>query len=116
MAEAAQTRPPTDEDLLLAARNELAKIRERRQEGVDDGDGVQASLDSFNFGAMQLRGLPEELMDIIKDEAVRLALDRNRLTSLSGLSLRFSEFSRLKYLVVRHNHLTEFPPCVCATY
>ncbi|KAI9717719.1 MAG: RAM signaling network component [Chrysothrix sp. TS-e1954] len=111
-AAAAIARGPTDEILLMTAKAEVADLHERRQQSVGGGDDVQDSLDRFKFGNMGLSSLPEELVDVIKDEAVRLALDRNKLTSLSGLTSRFSEFTRLKYLVIRNNQLNEFPTCI----
>ena len=113
MADAALAPSASTDDILLAsARDEVERFRERRKQSAEGNEEVQESVDSFQFGNMGLQSLPEKLVDIIKDEAVRLALDRNKLTGLSGLNSRFSEFKRLKYLVLRNNQLKEFPAVV----
>lgn len=112
--------PPHRDDIILLshARNEVQRFAQLRQEMADRGDMVKNAgneagmFDSFDFGNRGISQLPEELVDIIKDHAERLALDRNWLSSLSGLAPRFSEFNRLKYLVVRFNELEEFPRAV----
>ena len=83
--------PGTTDDnharILSIARAEVEKFHQIREQ--NKGKDVPDAIDSFNFGDMGISSLPEELADIIKDEAQRLALDRNLLTSLSGLSVRY---------------------------
>lgn len=55
--------------------------------------------------------LPEEVVDIIKNELERLALSHNGLQSFPP---RFSECTSLRYLNVRNNKIKEFPLPVCS--
>lgn len=103
-----------DEAILDHARTTVQHLAEHREEMANKAGTEIGAYDSFDFGNKGISSLPEELADIIKDHASRLALDRNWLSSLSGLAPRISEFHRLKYLVVRYNELDEFPATVCA--
>ena len=102
-----------DEEVLEKARSQVQPFHDVRQQR-SVGDEVLESIGSIHFSNNGLTTLPVQLVDIIKDEAERLALDRNQLTGLSGLAPRFSEFVRLKYLVMRHNDIVEFPEAVRA--
>lgn len=102
------------EDVLQTARNEILRFHQLRNhalEGYAVPDAINAGC-SIELGSRGLTSLPEELIDVIRNEAERLALDRNRLTSLSGLGPRFGECTRLRYLVLRNNHLREFPKAI----
>lgn len=80
---------------------------EREREGLAvPEDLTSCSVDLSRLG---LTSLPEDLVEIIRDEAVWLALNYNLLTNLSALGPRMADFARLKYLYLRHNNLTEFP-------
>lgn len=102
------------EDLVKTARNEIHRFHQLRNhalEGYAVPDSVTAGC-SIELGSRALSSLPEELIDVIKNEADRLALDSNKLTSLSGLGPRFAECTRLRYLVLRNNSLREFPRAI----
>lgn len=111
--------PPPSEPLPPAALLERARetvrsnLAQRRL-----SPGAPPTLDdhhayvNFSFFNLGLESLPEELVDIIKDHAVRLAFDYNRLTGLSGLAPRMADFTRLEYLVLKGNRLEEIPPQV----
>lgn len=83
--------PSTTDDnhaeILRQARDEVQRFRDIREQN-NGKDPVPESIGSFSFADMGISSLPEELVDIIKDEAQRLALNRNMLTGLSGLSPR----------------------------
>ncbi|KAI9652646.1 MAG: RAM signaling network component [Alyxoria varia] len=100
-----------DDEVLEKAHNQVQPFHDVRQQRSEGGE-VLESIGSIHFSNNGLSTLPAQLVDIIKDEAERLALDRNRLTGLSGLAPRFSEFTRLKYLVMRHNEIVEFPEAI----
>jgi len=100
-----------DQGVLDTAAIEIQRYRElskRAHAGFDVPEAIKGGC-SIELGHRGLVRLPPELIDVIKDDADRLALDRNRLTSLSGLSVRFAECTRLRYLVMRNNSLREFP-------
>jgi len=101
----------TDQEVIAAATSEVQRFKELRQRahaGYDVPESVKGGC-SIELGHRGLTTLPPELIDLIKDDADRLALDRNRLTGLSGLAPRFAECTRLRYLVMRNNCLREFP-------
>jgi len=101
----------TDDEVLRKAREQIARNHEQQQTAL----GGQAVPDAVMHGCdttlshMGLTKLPSELIDVIKNETSRLALDHNRLPSLSGLSQRLHECTNLRYLVLRNNKLREFP-------
>lgn len=101
----------SDLDLLNQAKADVRYFQDLRHNG-ETGAVQSEAFGSFNFGNRRLRDLPEELVDIIKTHAVRIALDRNFLSGLSGLASCMGQFTRLKYLVLRHNQLEDFPTAV----
>lgn len=104
----------TDQEVLATAASEVQRFKElshRAHAGYDVPESIKGGC-SIELGHRGLTRLPSELINIIKDDADRLALDRNRLTSLSGLAPRFAECTRLRYLVMRNNSLREFPSSV----
>lgn len=118
VGETQDRQPVTKEQLLQQARDQL-KDRQtdpRLQHPEVDEDSRATALSfiqySVDLGHQQLKELPEELIDIVKEHANRIALHRNNLTSLSGLGPRINECASLKYLVLRHNQICEFPRAV----
>lgn len=106
--------PQSDSEVLAKAREEIAKyhdLNHRALDGVAVPESVRPGCD-VTLSHMGLTTLPAELIDIVKNDVARLALDNNRLPSLSGLSPRFHECSRLRYLVMRNNQMREFPQAV----
>ncbi|TWU74886.1 RAM signaling network component [Metarhizium rileyi] len=57
-----------------------------------------------------IQKLPEEVVDIVKNQLERLALSHNQLSSLPS---RFSECTSLRYLNIRGNQIKEFPLSLC---
>jgi len=105
----------TDQEVLAAAASEIQRFKElsqRAHAGHDVPESIKGGC-SIELGHRGLTTLPPELVDLIKDDADRLALDRNRLTGLSGLAPRFAQCTRLRYLVMRNNSLRDFPLSVC---
>ena len=101
------TQCATVEEVLTVARNQIAESHQ-----VLDGVKVPEKIKqecSIDLAHKGLSSLPEELIDIIKDEASRLALNHNHLSGLSAIGMRFSECTRLRYLVLRQNELRVFP-------
>ncbi|KAI1825429.1 RAM signaling pathway protein [Xylaria intraflava] len=80
---------------------------------VAETSGVSNELKpgvTIDLSQHKIQHLPEEVVDIIKNELERLALSHNRLTSFPA---RFSECTTLRYLNVRYNHIQEFPLALC---
>ncbi|KAJ3556135.1 hypothetical protein NPX13_g10204 [Xylaria arbuscula] len=75
--------------------------------GVSNGlkPGVTIDLSRLN-----IQVLPDEVVDVIKNELERLALSHNKLISFPA---RFSECTSLRYLNVRNNRIEEFPLALC---
>ncbi|KDN41139.1 hypothetical protein K437DRAFT_258376 [Tilletiaria anomala UBC 951] len=65
--------------------------------------------DTLDLCHRKIESVPEEVVQILKDEIVRLALGYNLITTLPA---SFSQLSRLRYLNVRANLLTVFPTVV----
>ncbi|KAI1433229.1 RAM signaling pathway protein [Xylaria sp. CBS 124048] len=65
---------------------------------------------AIDLSQLKIQHLPNEVVDIIKNELERLVLSQNRLTTFPA---RFSECTTLRYLNVRYNHIEEFPLALC---
>ncbi|KAI0203178.1 RAM signaling pathway protein [Astrocystis sublimbata] len=65
---------------------------------------------TIDLSRLNIQTLPEEVVDIIKNELERLALSHNKLTSFPT---RFSECTSLRYLNVRSNRIEKFPLALC---
>ncbi|KAI0181292.1 RAM signaling pathway protein-domain-containing protein [Hypoxylon sp. FL1284] len=78
-----------------------------------EASGVSTQLKpgvTIDLSRRNIQILPDEVVDIIKNELERLALSHNRLSSLPT---RFSECTHLRYLNLRSNLLKEFPSSLC---
>jgi hypothetical protein len=73
------------------------------------GSGLKTGV-TIDLSRKNIKHLPEEVVDILKDELERLALSHNQLSSLPS---RFSECTSLRYLNIRGNQLKEFPMPLC---
>jgi len=107
--------PVSDEYLLRKARDQIGRNREQRQralEGYAIPDALTIYTCDVTLSHQGLARLPAELIDVVKNDVTRLALDHNRLTGLSGLGPRISQCLKLRYLVLRNNKLKEFPMAV----
>lgn len=118
MDEEEQPRPfPSKEDLLQSAREQLDQSKKIPEPTTPDVNGsppdIARSLHhDVDLSRRALTELPEELIDIIKNEVNRLALHRNNLTGLSSLAPRIKECVNLKYLVLKRNRIKIFPEAV----
>lgn len=104
----------TPQEVLRRAREQIARNHEQQQKALEGHAVPEAVIHGCDttLSHLGLLSLPSELVDVIKDEVSRLALDHNRLPSLGGLSVRLHECTRLRYLVLRNNKLREFPTAV----
>lgn len=66
---------------------------------------------TIDLSRKNIQKLPEEVVDIVKNQLERLALSHNQLSSLPA---RFSECISLRYLNIRGNQIKEFPIAVFA--
>lgn len=67
---------------------------------------LAGALDTIDLSNRRLREIPEEIVDVIKDEAVRLALAYNQIHTIPA---RFTQLHRLRYLNLRSNAISIFP-------
>ncbi|KAN0061813.1 RAM signaling network component [Thecaphora frezii] len=138
MSSASQHRPITDAELMslviekrLKASPEsfqAAETRARsgstsaRERGREDGrmtsqtrrdakDGQEINTrDTLDLCYMRIEKLPERLVDVIKDDLVRLALGYNFIAKIPD---NFADLRHVRYLNVRANNLTSFPAAIC---
>ncbi|KAI1766518.1 putative cell morphogenesis protein Sog2 [Hypoxylon sp. FL1150] len=104
----------------LSAGQVIALAKEAMKSALQDNEtqaaeasGVSTDLKpgvTIDLSRKNIQGLPDEVVDIIKNELERLALSHNRLTSLPP---RFSECTHLRYLNLRANLIREFPLSLC---
>ncbi|SPO36449.1 related to SOG2 - key component of the RAM signaling network [Pseudozyma flocculosa] len=66
--------------------------------------------DTLDLCYMRIDRLPDGLVDVIKDDVVRLALGYNLLTKIPD---SFVELRCVRYLNVRANSLNSFPAAIC---
>ncbi|KAF7545740.1 hypothetical protein G7046_g9490 [Stylonectria norvegica] len=91
-----------------AMRNALENENQAAEAGaVRSGLKPGVTIDLSRKG---IQKLPEEVVDIVKNELERLAMSHNQLTTLP---MRFSECTSLRYLNIRGNQLKEFPMPLC---
>jgi hypothetical protein len=96
----------SDSELVALARREIEASREaRRNAGTADTKEVQPGI-TIDLCHKNIQRLPEEVIDVIKDEIERLALGHNQVATFPD---RLAECVRLRYLNVRYNALREFP-------
>lgn len=70
-----------------------------------------SAIDTMDLCHRKIQKLPEEMVDIIKDDVVRLALGYNFITALPN---SFMDLSKLRYLNVRANLMSTFPTVLCS--
>ncbi|KAI6781813.1 Leucine-rich repeat-containing protein-like protein [Emericellopsis cladophorae] len=87
-----------------AMRNALENENQAAEAGTVDANlkpGVTVDLSRRSIDV-----IPDEVVDIMKDQLERLALSHNQLTTVPS---RFSECTSLRYLNIRANSISEFP-------
>ncbi|KAH6688548.1 RAM signaling pathway protein-domain-containing protein [Plectosphaerella plurivora] len=95
----------------------IALARDAMQNALLDNEQQSAAVNSdlkpgvtIDLSRKGIQKLPEEVVDIIKNELERLALSHNQLASFPA---RFAECTSLRYLNVRNNQIREFPLALC---
>ncbi|PHH66423.1 hypothetical protein CDD81_7478 [Ophiocordyceps australis] len=100
--------------VIAFAREAMRQALESEKSQVVEASAVGAaglkSGVTIDLSRKNIHTLPDEVVDIVKDELGRLALSHNLLSSLPA---RFSECTSLRYLNLRGNQLREFPMPLC---
>ncbi|UZJ51945.1 hypothetical protein CBS101457_001265 [Exobasidium rhododendri] len=71
---------------------------------------TSSAVDTLDLCHRKIQHLPYEMVDIIKDDVIRLALGYNSITALPS---SFTDLSRLRYLNIRANLMSVFPAVLC---
>ncbi|KAB5582481.1 RAM signaling pathway protein [Coniochaeta sp. 2T2.1] len=107
--------PPSSGQVIAMAREAMKVALEENetQSQAAEATGVSNELRpglTIDLSRKNIQKLPDEVVDIIKNELERLALSHNNLQSFPT---RFSECTSLRYLNVRNNKIKEFPLALC---
>ncbi|KAI1426333.1 RAM signaling pathway protein [Xylaria sp. FL1777] len=105
--------PMSSPQVIKIAREKMKTALQDNESQVAEASGVSNELKpgvTIDLSELNIRYLPEEVVDVIKNELVRLALSHNKLTTFPA---RFSECTSLRYLNVRNNRIEEFPLALC---
>ncbi|KAI9828578.1 MAG: hypothetical protein M1819_006570 [Sarea resinae] len=109
-----QPPPSLDEnDVVELFRSATDAARQETQRPVADAGGTNGNLRpglTIDLGHKQIQRIPDEVIDIIKDEIERLALPYNQI---GRFPFKLAECGRLRYLNVRNNELRSFPRPIC---
>ncbi|GAO48534.1 hypothetical protein SAICODRAFT_92456 [Saitoella complicata NRRL Y-17804] len=73
-------------------------------------EAVGKEWDTLDLSTRHMTQMPDEVVEVIKDQIARLALGHN---SLSTFSLAIASMTRLRYLNIRSNQFREFPLVLC---
>ncbi|KAH7321009.1 putative cell morphogenesis protein Sog2 [Stachybotrys elegans] len=98
--------------VISLAREAMRQALENESQAADAAavtSGLKTGV-TIDLSRKNIQKLPEEVVDIVKNELERLALSHNQLTTLPA---RFSECTSLRYLNIRGNQLKEFPMALC---
>ncbi|KAK4122802.1 hypothetical protein N657DRAFT_691273 [Parathielavia appendiculata] len=104
---------PVSPSQVLAMAREAMRVAHENEAKAAEASGVSDTLKpglTVDLSRRKIQTLPEEVVDIIKDELERLALSHNYLQTFPA---RFSECTSLRYLNVRQNRIKEFPLALC---
>ncbi|KAL2265255.1 hypothetical protein VTJ83DRAFT_6355 [Remersonia thermophila] len=104
---------PISPSQVLALAREAMRAAHENEAKAAEASGVANTLKpglTIDLSRKKIQTLPEEIVDIIKDELERLALSHNYLQTFPA---RFSECTSLRYLNVRQNRIKEFPLALC---
>ncbi|SPQ20439.1 041bef23-3063-477e-b2dc-03ab7110b5d5 [Thermothielavioides terrestris] len=104
---------PASPSQVLAMAREAMRVAHENEAKAAEASGVANTLKpglTVDLSRKKIQALPEEIVDIIKDELERLALSHNYLQTFPA---RFSECTSLRYLNVRQNRIKEFPLALC---
>ncbi|KAK4101978.1 hypothetical protein N658DRAFT_558654 [Parathielavia hyrcaniae] len=101
------------EAMRAAHENEAMRAAHENEAQAAEAGGVSDTPKpglTIDLSRKKIQTLPEEVVDIIKDELERLALSHNYLQTFPT---RLSECTSLRYLNVRQNRIREFPLALC---
>ncbi|KAI4860442.1 putative cell morphogenesis protein Sog2 [Hypoxylon rubiginosum] len=107
------TAPLSAGQVIALAREAMNDALQENETQAAEASGVSTELKpgvTIDLSRKNIQGLPDEVVDIIKNELERLALSHNKLSSLPA---RFSECTHLRYLNLRANLIKEFPLSLC---
>ncbi|PKK50683.1 hypothetical protein CI102_8103 [Trichoderma harzianum] len=99
----------TPAQVISLTREAMQHALENESQAVDVGPGLKSGV-TIDLSRKGIQKLPEEVVDIVKNELERLALSHNQLSSLPA---RFAECVSLRYLNIRGNQIKEFPLPLC---
>ncbi|KAG6090657.1 hypothetical protein E4U30_004921 [Claviceps sp. LM220 group G6] len=104
--------PATPAQVIALAREAMQMALESEDPAVEVGavgTGLRSGV-TLDLSRKGIEHLPEEVVEIVKDQLERLALSHNLLTSLP---VKFSECTSLRYLNIRGNQMIDFPLPLC---
>ncbi|KAI0385395.1 RAM signaling pathway protein-domain-containing protein [Hypomontagnella monticulosa] len=113
LSAAATTAPLSPKQVIALAREAMNDALQENETQAAEASGVSTELKpgiTIDLSRKNIQALPDEVVDIIKNELERLALSHNKLLSLP---VRFSECTHLRYLNLRANLIKEFPLSLC---
>ncbi|KAI1373801.1 RAM signaling pathway protein-domain-containing protein [Hypoxylon crocopeplum] len=105
--------PLSSSQVITLARQAMTSALQENETQAAEASGVSTELKpgiTIDLSRKNIQALPDEVVDIIKNELERLALSHNKLSSLPS---RFSECTHLRYLNLRANLIKEFPLSLC---
>ncbi|KAI1753169.1 RAM signaling pathway protein [Xylaria castorea] len=105
--------PMSSAQVINLAREAMKAALQDNESQAAEASGVSNELKpgvTIDLSRLNIQYLPDEVVDIIKNELERLALSHNKLTSFPA---RFSECTSLRYLNVRNNRIEKFPLALC---
>ncbi|KAI8630983.1 RAM signaling pathway protein [Xylariaceae sp. FL1651] len=105
--------PMSSAQVINRAREAMKAALQDNESQAAEASGVSNELKpgvTIDLSRLNIQSLPDEVVDIIKNELERLALSHNKLVSFPA---RFSECTSLRYLNVRNNLIKEFPLALC---
>ncbi|KAI2468301.1 putative cell morphogenesis protein Sog2 [Annulohypoxylon bovei var. microspora] len=105
--------PLSTSQVITLARQAMDSALRENETQAAGASGVSTDLKpgvTIDLSRKNIQALPDEVVDIIKNELERLALSHNKLSSLPA---RFSECTHLRYLNLRANQIKEFPISLC---
>ncbi|KAI0843501.1 putative cell morphogenesis protein Sog2 [Hypoxylon sp. FL0890] len=107
------TAPLSAGQVIALAREAMNSALRENETQAAEASGVSTELKpgiTIDLSRKNIQALPDEVVDIIKNELERLALSHNKLRSLPA---RFSECTHLRYLNLRANLIKDFPTSLC---
>ncbi|KAL1865848.1 hypothetical protein VTK73DRAFT_5027 [Phialemonium thermophilum] len=105
--------PLSPEQVISLAKEAMQAALKENETQAAETSGVSNDLRpglTIDLSRKNIATLPDEVVDIIKNELERLALSHNHL---QDFPTRFSECTSLRYLNVRQNKIKQFPLPLC---